>query len=632
MPLKHILIILFLLLYPKNSSAQTDTSLITQKNSLAWKFRSSNIDTSILLSKEAYALLIKIPGSESLLKHWKEKALVRTYYYLGTFYSNKGDQKLGFDYFAKALKISMEIRDDYGMSQVFGGLGNAYHHLGNLSKASENYFKALKIHEKRANKAGVAVQLSNLGNIFASQGSRQKAIEYYFKSLAIAEELHDSARVSIQLGNIGTIYYELGNFPQAMEYFFKALKITEIIGNKKGIAMNLNNIASVYQDKKEYLKALDYFTRALNLSKEYGNQEHTASFIGNIGILYYLMKDFQKSEAYLSKAIAISREVEATETVQEFEGALSELYSAWGKHQLALEHFKKHISARDSIINVANTEKSVRLEMNYEFEKKQAVDKALHQKQLLLLEAENKTQRQFRLFLFVILGLAILLLLVLRRAYENKKRIAKFLTEEGQRKETLLQEVHHRINNNLQIISSLLTLQANNVADEKLFEYLKQSQSRIQSLSVLHDLLYRHDSSLDIDMKEYLNEVLNFHRDILSTKLHHVNLQLNVSPVSFPTKIAVPIALIVNELVTNSIKYAFQEADKGKIDVSLFARDKTWVLRVSDTGKGMLSDVSTSRESLGLRLVNLMAKQIGASVERSDSPGTTFILTFSTNN
>lgn len=632
MRLKSILAILSFLLFQSGIYSQSDTTVINEKNNRAWTSRMFDLDSSIILSEEAFLLINKIPESQNLSKNWKEKALAKTNYYLGIFYSDRGDPTLSFDHFSKALKISTALNDAYGMSQAFGGMGNAYLTEGNLSKASENYFKALNLHEKRKDKRGVAVQLANIGNIASAQGQYPKALDYYTRALALAEELHDSIRIAIQLGNIGIVYYEQKNLPKALEYYFRALKISEATRNKKGVAMNLNNIASIYKDEKNYPKALEYFSRSLKLAEEYGNKDHIASFIGNIGILYMLQNDFQKSESYLLKALKISEEIGATEAIQEFEGALSELYSKWGKDKLALEHFKKHISARDTVFNIAAAEKSVRLEMNYDFEKKQAIDNAIHQKQVLLLEAENKTQKQLRLFLFVILGLALLLLFVLRRAYKNKTRIATFLTEEGQRKETLLQEVHHRINNNLQIISSLLSLQANNVADERLFGYLKQSQSRIQSLSVLHELLFQKDSPLDIDMKEYLEQVLHFHKDVLSGKLLNVTMEINVSSIQFPTKIAVPIALIINELVTNSIKYAFEEKETGQIGVELYASETkkgSWILKVSDTGKGMPAETGMRKESLGLRLVNLMAKQIGAAITRNDSPGASFTLAFS---
>lgn len=629
---KLVLILLFLLC-GATIFADGDTTLIGKNNTRAWSLRNGNIDSAILLSKQSLALINKLDSTKSFGKNWKEKTLARTYYYLGIFNHLSGDSKLSFDYFKKALKISTEINDDYGRSQVFGGMGHSYMLEGNLSRAAENYFKALGIYEKLGIKSGVAIQLSNLGNVFAEQNLSDKALGYYFRSLKIAQQINDSMRMAIQLGNIGTVYSEQNRSKQAIAYYFKALEMNELIKNKSGIAMNLNNIGSLYQDEKNYEKSLPYYEQALKLSEEYGNKDHIASFTGNIGIVYMLQKKFKIAEVYELRALKLSQEIQSINVIRDIENSLSDLYSAWGKHKEALEHYKAYISARDTIINVSNTEQNLRLEMNYEFEKKQAIDNAIHREQMQVLEAENKTQKQFRLFLFAILGLAIVLVFVLRRSVQNKTRIATFLAEETQRKETLLQEVHHRINNNLQIISSLLTLQANNVADERLFEYLKQSQSRIQSLSVLHELLYQQDSHLEINMKDYIHQVLDFHRDVLATKLHHVEMKVNVNSVLFPTKIAVPIALIINELVTNAIKYAFKEEDNGKIDISLTAADHTkgsWILKIEDSGKGIPLDLSAKKESLGLKLVTIMAKQIGAVLTKVNSPGAIFTLTFST--
>jgi two-component sensor histidine kinase len=218
-----------------------------------------------------------------------------------------------------------------------------------------------------------------------------------------------------------------------------------------------------------------------------------------------------------------------------------------------------------------------------------------------------------------------------KRAFDNKKRVADFMASENERKEMLLQEVHHRINNNLQIISSLLTLQANSVGDERLNNYLMQSQNRIQSLSVLHELLYQNDSSLQININEYLNKVLEFHKDVLSTMSNKVDIKLNIADVSFPTKIAVPLALIVNELVTNSIKYAFNDTNDGLINIFLLPIENEknkWKLSVSDSGKGLPMDTNFRKDSLGLRLVAIMVKQIKGDLIKSNTPGATFEIFF----
>lgn len=611
---------------------QNDTTDINTLNAKAWKLRSSNLDTSIVLSNQALVLLNTLRNNEKISSDWKDKAFVKTQYYLGFFYSAKGENNLAMDYFNKALLISNKLNYAYGKALVIGGIGALYLRQGNFSKALENYFKALQLDEKRGNKEAVLVRYGNIGVVYDNQGNYKKALEYYEKALHLAEELKDKNRISIQLGNIGIVYFEQHNLSKALEFYNKALAIEQEEHNKHGVAINLNNIAAVYKEQKDYDKSLNYFLQALQIGEEQGDVNLIASSTGNIGLIYFEKRDYKKSEEYLLKTLKLAQEIESLDLQNEFELEASNLYAAQGKYKLALEHFKKHEIAKDSIFNTENTEKNVRTEMNYEFEKKQAIDNAVHQKQLLLLEAENKTQKQLRLFLVVILCLALLLLFFARRAYINKHKIAKFLTAEGLRKEVLLQEVHHRINNNLQIISSLLTLQANSAGDDRLHSLLTQSQNRIQSLSALHELLYQQDSPIEINMNDYLNKVLDFHRDVLLSKNLNIQLVTNIAPIHISTKLAVPLALIVNELVTNSIKYAFINENQGHINISFYNDVTTknmWILSVSDNGQGLPVDTVAKKESLGLRLVTIMSKQIGGVLTKTNSPGATFSLSFS---
>lgn len=635
MPKKSLLfLVLTLSFFSRNAFSQNDTTKINTLHTQAWKLRTSNLDTAILLTQQTFELLNK-PTVKQLPFKWEQKALVKTYYYLGFFYNLKGENKIPLEYFNKALTMSNNIDYLHGKSQVFAGLGSFYMRRGNYPRALAYFFDALRIDEKRGHKEAILVRLSNIGNIYLSQKNYPKAIEYFAKALKLSEDMNDKKHVAIQLGNIGIVYYHQHNLPKALEYYLKALELGKELGNKNEIAMNLNNIASLYKDEKNYDKAMAYFFEALPIAEEQGDVDIVASVTGNIGLIYEIKKDYKKAESYILKALKIAYEINSLELTNEFELSLSALYNSQGKYQLALEHFKKHQLAKDSVFNAENTEKNVRTEMNYEFDKQQAIQNKEHEKEVIALEADNTIQKQLHLFLLIFIALILIILFFVKRAYDNKKRIASFLESEAKRKEVLLQEVHHRINNNLQVISSLLSLQASSVGDEKLNGYLKQSQNRIQSLSTLHELLYQNDSPLEINMQEYLNKVLDYHRDVLQTKTLDVKVNANIAPVYFTTKLAVPIALVVNELITNSIKYAFNENNSGSIEVSLLRdaqKNDDWTLHFSDSGKGLPVNSEVRKESLGLRLVNIMTKQMGAVLTKTNSPGATFTLLFSTTN
>jgi two-component system, sensor histidine kinase PdtaS len=623
---------IILLLSSIAGMAQTDTAAIAKMSDHARKLRYSDLDSSLLMTNQVISALESIPASQPLATHWKEKLLIRSYYFQGMLYYEKGENTRAFDGLNKSLKIAESINDQNGKASVYGGLAIVHNVLGDLTKALEYNYKSLKIHEALGNKAGIAARLSNIGNVYSMQGKHEKSLEFYQRALKVAEETKDPNSIGHQHGNIGSAYHFLKHYDKALEHYLKAMELCLETDNKTGYAQQLNNIAGVYASMEKYPMALDYYKRLEGLLEEIDDISTTLTCLGNMGVVYFYMNDLKKAEDYLVKAIKMCEESGDVESIAEFEPTLSDIYAKKGNYKLALEHYKKHVGAKDTLFNTQNAENNVRMEMNYEFEKKQAVEKAVHQEEVFRLETENKVQKQQRVFLFAFLGLALLLLFFARRAYINKKKNAEFMAAESQRKEVLLQEVHHRINNNLQVISSLLTLQANNLQDERLNEYLQQSQNRIQSLSVMHELLYQTDSFLEINMKEYLGKVLDFHKDVLVSKASDIKVNLDVNTIDLPTKVAVPIALIVNELVTNSLKYAFDKVNSGSINVSLqqnVSKKEEWILKVSDTGKGLPPETEMRRNSLGLRLVNLMTKQLNAILTKQNAPGASFTFQFS---
>lgn len=547
-------------------------------------------------------------------------------------FEKTGEQDSIFYYEKISLDIARKINYKKGIAHSAGVLGHYYLNKGDFPKALDYLFNALKFYEELGSKNGISVQLANIATIYDSQGDYRKSLDYNERALKIAESNGDTKLASTTLSNMGIVYSKLNDFGKAKTCILKALSVDNLSNDKEGIARNLINIGYIHSEKRYDKEALNYFIKALEMSKELGDKDKIATCLVNIGMAYSSLKDYQNAEKYLTEALRVAAETGDINLMSQLEYQATEFYTENDKDKEAFVHYKKHISLRDSVYNEENTKNSVKSEMNYEFEKKAAAIKYEHDIQVLKLESDNLRQKQLRIFLIVLLVLLVMLLIVAKRAYDAKKNKAEFMATENNRKEVLLQEVHHRINNNLQIISSLLTLQANSVEDEKLNEYLKQSQNRIQSLAALHELLYQNDSPLQINMRHYLNKVLDFHRDILKTLSCKVTMEVNVTEASFPTKLAVPVALIVNELVTNAIKYAFQGKETGRIRVSLepFLNEiDTWVLGVNDNGKGLPVDDVLRKDSLGIKLVTILSKQIKGSITKNNSPGASFEIVFS---
>ncbi|MEP5763666.1 MAG: two-component regulator propeller domain-containing protein [Halieaceae bacterium] len=206
------------------------------------------------------------------------------------------------------------------------------------------------------------------------------------------------------------------------------------------------------------------------------------------------------------------------------------------------------------------------------------------------------------------------------------------LSRSLQEKEVLLKEVHHRVKNNMQVISSLLNIQADSVMDERFMTLLTESQQRIKSMALIHENLYRSDNLLEINFQEYIemlaNGLLRFYRfDQLA-----VGLELDVVDVYLDIDTAVPCGLIINELVSNSLKHAFKGmTGEGKISVSFAPSDdgNNYRFSVADDGKGIPADVDIENSSsMGLEIVRILTAQLDGSWTFTRDGGTEFIIEF----
>ncbi|MEG4502523.1 PAS domain S-box protein [Microcoleus sp. F6_B4] len=198
-------------------------------------------------------------------------------------------------------------------------------------------------------------------------------------------------------------------------------------------------------------------------------------------------------------------------------------------------------------------------------------------------------------------------------------------------KEVLFQEIHHRVKNNLQVISSLLKLQSRYIQDSRFSEMLKESQNRVRSMALVHEQLYQSKDLSNIDFAEYIQNLAHNLFQAYEIQAEGVILQTNLAPCYLNIDTAVPCGLIINELVTNALKYAFTGQIKGKINIDLNLENNILcVLTVSDSGIGFPQDLDYQKsQTLGLRLVGSLVKQIRGKIELLETAGTTFKITFS---
>ena len=199
-------------------------------------------------------------------------------------------------------------------------------------------------------------------------------------------------------------------------------------------------------------------------------------------------------------------------------------------------------------------------------------------------------------------------------------------------KKALLKEIHHRVKNNLQVISSLLNLQAHYIDQEKYQHFFRESQDRIKTMVLIHEKLYQSENLAAVSPSDYINSIVNHLMDSYQVGTGRIEFDSTIDDVPIDIDLAIPCGLIINELVSNALKHAFgpeHTVDAPRITVSLIRKHNHLILSISDNGPGMPPGIHPeTSKTLGLQLVHSLAKQLNATIEVNRHHGSSFIFTF----
>ncbi|PHR71414.1 MAG: hypothetical protein COA67_06840 [Lutibacter sp.] len=232
-----------------------------------------------------------------------------------------------------------------------------------------------------------------------------------------------------------------------------------------------------------------------------------------------------------------------------------------------------------------------------------------------------------------IIGLLLLIsLFYLRESIKQSKRLKeknRIIDESLKEKKLLLKEVHHRVKNNFQIIFSLLELQSKGVVDKKALEFVNEGKNRVKSMALIHQKLYQNNNGL-IDFEEYIQLLV---REITAVYASNKKVKIKVDSkgMQFDVDTAIPLGLIINEIITNSYKYAFNKIEGNELNISIKKLKNTpdYTLTIADNGPGLDENINLSKvKSLGLRLITRLVKQLQGKLEQTNEDGLKFVITF----
>lgn len=571
----------------------------------------SNISTDSKLKRKYTIFLIKSLNNSGYLKHYL------------------GDVKSAKSFHYEALKYANQIEDQSSKAEIFNHLGYIFKSEGNITKALEFYGKSLRIEESLNKIEELNYTYNNIGVIHFNMGDEEKALFYFSKSFKMQESLKDSLSMAHSLINFGSIFLKQKKYKEAEEKLRTSVKIMERLGEKRGLAVAQNYLGNVLLNVGQLDAALKFCNQSYTLQKETQNSKGIANVEKNMANIYLKKKQLTTARVYAERSLVHAKKINNLEIIKEVSFILYSISKKEGKLVDALKHFESYINSKEQIINDENKKKTYQLHLQYEYDKKAIADsinfvkskeKAISEfrtkEKLQKLENENLERKNF--FQIIMLLVSIVLLagsILFARFYVKKFReknsLSLQLSESVKERDLLNKEIHHRVKNNLQIISSLLNLQKNEQIDEKLIQVLQQSQNRIQAMALIHEKLYQSGNLKDVKLGEYIETLLAYFASTYQFESSGISYSIDLPDIQIQTDQLIPIGLITNEIVLNSIKYAFVNRKDKKINIFGKIEDEFCQLVYQDNGVGLPDDWEIkSKTSLGMNLIHGLTKQI----------------------
>jgi len=535
---------------------------------------------------------------------------------LGKFYYKTGNTDSSIYYYQNALNFYLEESDTFRLASTQLNLGIVYKEVGMYNFALEHLLDAARVLEKQKSSSKLASCYNAIANLHSRQGNFEKSIQFHKKALLIRKQEDSDREVASSLNNLGILYRRLGDYDMALHYLHKSLSIKEKLENPALITSTLNNIGAVLLDQGKHSDAKAYFEKALSIRPAHIDQVGRAITLNNLGRVHVNLGDYRQALLFLDSSYVII----------EKEGLLSEMIDnmtfrikaeqALGNAKLALLHSEQLLKLKDSLLNQEKLESLVEMQAKYESEKKEQSIQSLQ----IERELQN-TEIQLNRLWITILAIGVILVVVIGLFIYSRFRLE---SRNKRQIETLMQELHHRVKNNLQLLSSIFSLQSKVITDSGALEAVKSSENRVNAMAIIHQKLYAKTENRNIDIQGYFSDLLEQLADSYGYDINSDNFSIEIDKVAIDLDKVISLGLIVNEVVSNSFKYTFSSVNDPQLDIRVKRQDIHLAIEIKDNGKGF--DYKAPRKSMGLNIIETLGRQLKATVNWQTSDGVVFSL------
>jgi len=578
---------------------------------------------------------------------------------LGALYLDKKEFAPALRHLNAARSFFNQVTPDSIDSRIISDLAKAFFHRGNYYVAGQNFMDALRTNPK----PGPALEneiRDYLARIYNLNASINLDPSFFIQSMELKKKLGDSLGMLRVAQRLSSTFYSEKQYARSHAFAGQAMDLASRLGlpeDRIFSAIEKANCAIRLSEFPEAMALLEKIQTQIP-SSDLNLLSRFETTLGN----YYLVQGLDSmAEIHYKKALPVRNSPLLEQNINLNK---AESYEQAGRIKEALEHYRLYTRQLlvGSALNVQSAitrieENSARLkfkdEIRYLNAENRLMDSLLNKEKLLAdaLFSRNQIQSQqledqtrlsaslqremvlqeqkiadekkmrFLFFaaslIFLLFGCLLYFMFIQQR---NKNRI---IEKQADEMEVLMKEIHHRVKNNLQIISSLLDLQSLSIRDQSAYTAIREGKNRVQSMALIHQNLYRDGNIRSINIKDYIQHLASSLFDSYHIEKNKINLDTDIHPLLLDVDTVVPIGLIVNELITNSLKYAFNPLENGDLSITLKPDGNgSLYFRVKDSGVGFPPGWSPDAgNSFGFQLIRAFAKKLKAKVETYNEQG-----------
>ncbi|MFZ1688915.1 MAG: histidine kinase dimerization/phosphoacceptor domain -containing protein [Flavobacteriales bacterium] len=556
-----------------------------------------------------------------------------------------------------AMTFAQQVKDPALMHAVYAEQCSIFFRLAAYDDLLHTAMKASELAQGMGNARAIAEDLNWLSIAYDRMGEFNSAVDMSKRALVLLKTTGDSSAISKAILEVMNALVKAGRFDEVIHQGEEALNYFENKDDTVGRCKVQVRSAEALVAQGRFADALPLLHHAMRGIMGKVSASDLAHVETVITEAYCGLGRFQEAQAHLDSAVSRFRSEAMVIRTPRLLFLQGKVLEGMGDLKGALECQRQHATLKDSLMNERIADRMAGLTGLYDLRAKDAENAALKDRnqanEIVIQEAEARSK--WLLVVSVVL-LAVLVILATQmrrnRRVAHRARLRNLLIHEQaqeitkqnldlqqqnlrlvetlvseEEKDMLLREIHHRVKNNLQIVNALLRVQGAHLGDPKVEQLMAECQGRIRSIASVHELLYRAGDVRNVNIAEQLNAIAQGIFESYGVQ-DRLSLNLRVPADRFPIDTLTPLGLIVNELITNSVKHAFPGRTAGVISIALREVDGQYELRYNDNGPGPASDHFFGGASFGLELVRILSNQMGGNIQLMRGEETTLVLTF----